>query len=72
MIWFGLPWKLEAYQQTNFRLYRSGQPDACVVVHHILAKETLDERVLLSLQQKNASQSALLDAVRADIQKEAA
>ena len=72
LIWFGLPWKLEAYQQTNFRLYRSGQPDACVVVHHILAKGTLDERVLLSLQEKNASQSALLDAVRADIRKEAA
>ena len=72
LIWFGLPWKLEAYQQTNFRLYRSGQPDACVVVHHILAKGTLDERVLSSLQEKNASQSALLDAVRADIRKEAA
>ena len=72
LIWFGLPWKLEAYQQANFRLYRSGQPDNCVVIHHILAKGTLDERVLLSLQEKNASQSALLDAVRADIRKEAA
>ena len=72
LIWFGLPWKLEAYQQTNFRLYRSGQPDNCVVIHHILAKGTLDERVLSSLQEKNASQSALLDAVRADFRKEAA
>ena len=71
LIWFGLPWKLEAYLQTNFRLYRSGQPDRSVVIHHILAKSTLDEKVMRSLHEKNASQAALLDAVRADIRKEA-
>lgn len=70
LVWFGLPWKLEAYQQTNFRLYRSGQRDRSVVIHHILAKGTLDEKVMRTLHEKNATQSALLDAVRADIRKE--
>lgn len=68
LIWFGLPWSLEQYLQTNARLWRQGQPDQSVVIHHIVAKGTLDERVLQALSRKEATQDALIAAVRADIQ----
>lgn len=67
IVWFTLTWSLELYQQTNARLYRQGQTES-VVVHHIVAKNTLDEYVLKTLQNKNQSQNALIDAVKADLE----
>lgn len=66
IVWFGLTWSLELYQQANARLHRQGQRSS-VIVHHILAKDTMDERVLKALQQKRMGQDSLLDAVRAEI-----
>lgn len=63
-IWFGLTWSLELYQQMNARLWRQGQKET-VVIHHLIAKDTLDERVMEALEKKNCGQSALVDAVRA-------
>lgn len=66
IIWFGLTWSLELYQQANARLHRQGQKSS-VIVHHILAKDTMDERVLKALQEKRMGQDSLLAAVRAEI-----
>ena len=66
LIWFGLTWSLELYQQTNARLWRQGQKET-VVIHHLIAKGTLDERVMAALEKKDCGQSALVDAVRARI-----
>ncbi|EMY5576227.1 DEAD/DEAH box helicase [Listeria monocytogenes] len=66
LVWFGLTWSLELYQQTNARLYRQGQTDT-VIIHHLIAKETLDERVMDALNKKNNTQSALIDAVKATL-----
>lgn len=64
LIWFGLTWSLELYQQTNARLYRQGQ-DSTVVIHHILTKETIDEDVMKALKAKEKIQDALIDSVKA-------
>ncbi len=72
LIWFGLPWSLELYQQTNARLWRQGQTDSQVVIHHIVARGTMDETVMAALARKETTQSALIDAVRADIRREVA
>lgn len=66
LIWFGLTWSLELYQQMNARLWRQGQTET-VVIHHLIAKDTLDERVMTALEKKDCGQSALVDAVRARI-----
>ncbi|WP_366923856.1 DEAD/DEAH box helicase [Metallumcola ferriviriculae] len=64
LVWFGLTWSLELYQQTNARLWRQGQKDT-VVIHHLIAKETIDERVMKALKDKDNTQAALIDAVKA-------
>lgn len=64
LIWFGLTWSLELYQQTNVRLYRQGQ-DSTVVIHHILTKGTIDEDVMKALKAKEKIQDALIDSVKA-------
>ena len=64
LVWFGLTWSLELYQQTNARLWRQGQKDT-VVIHHIITEGTMDERVMAALGHKGKTQNALLDAVRA-------
>lgn len=64
LIWFGLTWSLELYQQTNARLYRQGQ-DNTVVIHHILTKGTIDEDVMKALKAKEKIQDALIDSVKA-------
>lgn len=69
LIWFGLTWSLELYQQTNARLWRQGQKDT-VVIHHLLAKGTMDEQVMKALIKKETSQESLIDAVKADLRKE--
>lgn len=66
IIWFGLTWSLELYQQTNARLWRQGQNDT-VVIHHIIAKDTIDEDVMAALRKKEKIQSALIDSVKARI-----
>lgn len=68
IVWFGLTWSLELYQQTNARLWRQGQTPETVVVQHIVTKGTIDERILRALSLKDKSQSALIDAVKADLQ----
>lgn len=67
MIWFGLTWSLELYQQCNARLHRQGQTDT-VVIHHIITKGTIDEDVMAALQRKEKIQSALIRAVRANLE----
>ena len=66
IIWFGLTWSLENYLQANARLYRQGQTET-VIVHHIIAKNTIDVEVLKALQNKEVNQDALLEAVKARI-----
>lgn len=67
LVWFGLTWSLELYQQTNARLYRQGQSSDTVVIMHIIAKNTIDEQILKALKKKDNTQSALIDAVKAEI-----
>ena len=67
IIWFGLTWSLELYQQTNARLWRQGQTAETVVLHHIIAKDTLDERVMKALSDKDRTQTALIEAVKANL-----
>ena len=64
IIWFGIPWSLELYQQANGRLYRQGQNEA-VIVHHIVTVGTIDEQVIQALSRKEVGQTALIDAVKA-------
>lgn len=67
LIWFGLTWSLELYQQTNARLWRQGQTADTVVIHHIIAEDTIDEKIMTTLRKKDKTQSALIDAVKADL-----
>ncbi|QNO17900.1 DEAD/DEAH box helicase [Caproicibacterium amylolyticum] len=67
LVWFGLTWSLELYQQTNARLWRQGQKET-VVIHHIIARDTIDEQVMAALKRKDKTQSALIDAVRANLE----
>lgn len=69
LIWFGLTWSLELYEQTNARLYRQGQKDRCVVIEHIVTKGTIDEQIIKTLEEKDKSQSRLIDAVKANLRK---
>ena len=66
LIWFGLTWSLELYQQTNARLWRQGQKST-VVIHHIISKDTIDEDVMKALRLKEKTQTDLFDAVKARI-----
>ena len=68
IVWFGLTWSLELYQQTNSRLWRQGQTADTVIIHHIITKGTIDERIVTALQNKEKSQSALIDAVKANME----
>ena len=66
LIWFGLTWSLELYQQTNARLWRQGQKST-VVIHHIISKDTIDEDVMKALRLKEKTQTDLIDAVKVRI-----
>ncbi len=68
LIWFGLTWSLELYQQTNARLWRQGQQDT-VVIHYIITDDTVDGRVLKALQSKEKIQDSLIAAVKAELSK---
>ncbi len=67
LVWFGITWSLELYQQTNARLWRQGQSAETVVITHIITKGTIDERIIKALKTKDTSQSALIDAVKANL-----
>ena len=67
LIWFGLTWSLELYQQTNARLWRQGQTSGTVVIQHIITKGTIDERILKALSLKELTQNSLIDAVKANL-----
>ncbi len=67
LVWFGLTWSLELYQQTVARLWRQGQESETVVVQHIITKGTIDERIMKALELKDNSQTALIDAVKANL-----
>lgn len=68
IIWFGLTWSLELYQQTNARLWRQGQEDT-VVIHHIITKGTIDEDVMKALRRKKKTQEDLINAVKANLSR---
>ena len=63
IVWYGLTWSLELYQQANARLYRQGQ-EKPVIIHHLIAEGTADEEVMAALQNKDTSQAALLAALK--------
>lgn len=67
IIWFGLTWSLELYQQTNARLWRQGQQSTTVVIQHIITTDTIDERILQALTNKEMTQTVLIDAVKANL-----
>ncbi len=67
IIWFGLTWSLELYQQTNARLWRQGQTADTVVIQHIITRGTIDSRILKALSQKDSTQAALINAVKTDL-----
>ena len=68
LVWFGITWSLEFYQQTVARLHRQGQNSNTVVVQHIIAEGTIDERILRALKRKDKTQTALIDAVKANLE----
>ncbi len=68
VIWFGLNWNLELYQQANARLHRQGQKHT-VYIHHLLAAGTVDEDVMSALRRKGDCQAALLEALKARVGK---
>lgn len=67
LIWFGLTWSLELYQQTNARLWRQGQKEP-VVIHHIIAEGTIDDNVMAALRRKEKTQDSLIRAVKAQLE----
>lgn len=68
VIWFGLNWSLELYQQANARLHRQGQKHT-VYVHHLVVAGSVDEDVMAALQKKSDCQAALLEALKARVEK---
>lgn len=68
IVWFGLTWSLELYQQANARLYRQGQKNT-VVIHHIITKGTVDEKVMTALKNKDIGQASLMEAIKARIEE---
>ncbi|MBR6987320.1 MAG: DEAD/DEAH box helicase [Clostridiales bacterium] len=67
IVWFGITWSLELYQQTIARLWRQGQTSGTVTVIHIVTDGTVDERILKALAAKDNTQKALIDAVKAEV-----
>lgn len=68
IVWFGLTWSLELYQQANARLYRQGQREA-VIVHRLVAEGTMDEEVVKRLESKDMTQEGLMESLKARIRK---
>ncbi|MBR1810138.1 MAG: DEAD/DEAH box helicase [Clostridia bacterium] len=68
LVWFGLTWSLELYQQTIGRLWRQGQTAGTVVIHHIICEKTIDARIMAALRTKEKTQTALIEAVKANLE----
>lgn len=68
VVWFGLTWSLELYQQANKRLHRSGQKET-VIIHHLITKGTVDEDVMAALKAKAAGQDSMMKAIKAKIER---
>ena len=66
LVWTTVPWSLELYEQTNARLFRQGQTEPVSIIH-IEAANTIDQQVIKSLETKNQTQSALIEAVKANL-----
>lgn len=64
IVWYGLTWSLELYQQANARLYRQGQKSKTVVINHLIAAGTADEQVMAALKRKDITQEALMKALK--------
>ena len=69
LIWYGLTWSLELYQQTNARLWRQGQSAATVVIHHILTEGTIDAQIMAALSKKDKTQADLIAAVKVNLRQ---
>ena len=69
LVWFVLTWSLELYQQTNARLWRQGQQSETVIIQHIVTKGTVDEKILKALTEKDKTQTALMNAVKAEMEE---
>ena len=69
VIWFGLAWSLELYQQANARIWRQGQTETVVIIH-MACRDTIDEQVIQALERKELTQTALINAVKARIRKD--
>ena len=67
LVWFGLTWSLELYQQTNARLWRQGQQSNTVIIQHVVTEGTIDDDILRALTAKDAQQSRLIEAVKAQV-----
>lgn len=67
MVWFGITWSLELYQQCVCRLYRQGQTEGTVTIIHLISKGTIDEKIMKALSEKDNTQVSLIDAVKAEI-----
>ena len=67
LVWFGMIWSLELYQQTVARLWRQGQESGTVVVQHIITADSIDERIMKALHAKGNTQARLIDAVKAEV-----
>lgn len=63
LVWFGMTWSLELYQQFNARLYRQGQMKP-VMIHHIVAKNTIDEKIIKALEGKKQTQDGLMQSIK--------
>ena len=68
VIWFGLNWSLELFQQANKRLHRQGQT-AAVIVHELAVTESRDMDVIAALEDKDATQNALIESLKVRIRK---
>lgn len=68
IVWFGLTWSLELYQQFNGRLYRQGQQNK-VIIHHLIMAKTHDEDVISAIRAKDRKQNNLLESIKAKIEK---
>lgn len=68
IIWYGLNWSLELYQQANARLHRQGQKER-VIIHHLVVRDSVDELVMAALQGKSDTQEALLEALKVKIKE---
>ena len=67
MVWFGIIWSLELYQQCVCRLYRQGQKEGTVTIIHLISQGTIDEKIMKALSEKDNTQASLIDAVKAEI-----